>query len=226
MPLRQDRISATVTPALTSAFTRTISVERWKTYQRAAGFREELAHCLYLWNAAVGQSFHFPLQTAEVALRNVVHQALSVLYGPDWSTNPACRNMLRAKQADDILKAERRHFSIHGQGASPPQIVASLSLGFWVSMLRRDYNRSVWATQMGAAFPHLGQNESIADVSRAGTAIQDLRNRIFHQEPLIGHDLSADYGAILRMIGWICPETRDWTRANASVPKVIRERPR
>ena len=33
-------------------------------------------HRLYLWNAAVGQSFHFPLQTAEVALRNVIHQAL------------------------------------------------------------------------------------------------------------------------------------------------------
>lgn len=226
MPIRQQNIPDLVTPQLTNAFARAISVERWRTYQRAAGFHENLAHQLYLWNAAIGQSFHFPLQTAEVALRNVVHHALVNLYGGNWSADPACRAMLTVKQSDDIAKAERRHFRIHQQGPTTPQIVASLSLGFWVSMLRRDYNRSVWATQTAIAFPNLGNVETIVNVSRTGTAIQDLRNRIFHQEPLIGHNLSADYSAILRMIGWICPEMKEWTRQLSSVPAIIRTRPR
>jgi len=134
--------------------------------------------------------------------------------------------MLRVKQVDDITKTERRHYAINGQAPTTPQIVASLSLGFWVSMLRRDYNRSVWANQTTTAFPHLAARETIADVSRTGTTIQDLRNRIFHQEPLIGHNLTADYAAIIRMVGWICPEMRDWMRAHSSVPLVLRERPR
>lgn len=226
MPLRQANISIPVTPALIAAFTRTISAERWKTYQIAGGFNDNLAHRLYIWNAAVGQSFHFPLQTLEVALRNVVHHALVSLHGADWATNAACRATLHGKQIEDISKAERRHYSIYSEVASTPQIVASLSLGFWAAMLRRNYNHLIWSTQTTNAFPYLKVGQSIVEISRATNRIQSLRNRIFHQEPLIGRDLSADYGDILLVLGAICPETRDWMRVHSSVPAVMRERPR
>ncbi|MEQ1725503.1 MAG: hypothetical protein ABL882_06215 [Sphingopyxis sp.] len=226
MPMRQDNIPDQVTPELMVAFKRSISPERWRTYERSAGFNSESAHKLYLWNAAVGQSFHYPLQTVEVCLRNVIHLALADIYSVNWTSDPNCRNILRPKQVSDIIKAERRHYSIYGVAASSSQVVASLSLGFWVALLRREYNHVIWATHIGQAFPHLGPNESIIDVSRTGTKVQDLRNRIFHQEPLIGHNLTEDYSAILRLIGWICPEMRAWTRRNSSVPKIIRERPR
>lgn len=226
MPLRQVNIAYQVTPALMAAFGRTISPERWRTYQIFAGFDDELAHRLYVWNAAIGQSFHFPLQTVEVALRNVVHHALSSLHGSNWATDPNCRAMLRAKQVDDIIKAERRHYSIYSQVATTPQIVASLSLGFWAAMLRKGYNHSVWAAESGNAFPHLQPQHSIIDISKAATRIQDLRNRIFHQEPLIGRNLSADYGDVILVLGAICQETKDWMRSHSSVPSVMRERPR
>jgi hypothetical protein len=226
MPIRQVGYPKPLTPQLSAAFARSMSPERWRTYERAAGFRNETAHQLYLWNAAVGQSFHFPLQTVEVSLRNVIHLALVEIFGVSWSSDAACRNMLRQKQVEDITKAERRHYSIHNVAASTPQIVASLSLGFWVSLLRREYNAPIWRTHSAIAFPHLGSSETIITVSRTGTRIQDLRNRIFHQEPLIGHNLFEDYAAIMQMIGWICPEMKAWTKAHTSVPRVIRERPR
>ena len=205
---------------------RTISPERWKTYQIAAGFNDDKAHRLYLWNAAVGQSFHFPLQTVEVALRNVLHQALAATFGPDWTQSPACRATLTVDRVNDITKAERRHYGIYKTVPSTPQIVASLSLGFWVSLLRKHYHQSIWATQTSAAFPNLQANETINDVSNTGTSIQNLRNRIFHQEPLLRHNLSVEYAAIIRMLGWICPEMQQWMRQLSSVPKVLRERPR
>jgi hypothetical protein len=226
MPIRQEKFPNLLTPQLTIAMARTISPERWKTYQIAAGFREELAHHLYLWNAAVGQSFHFPLQTAEVALRNVIHQAMAQLYGASWTCDPSCRAILRSDGVDSIMKAESRYVKIHAVAPSTPQVIASLSLGFWVALLNKHYNRTIWSTQMGGAFPHLKSNETIIHVRRTAKTIQDLRNRIFHQEPLIRHDLSGEYAAILRLIGWICPEMREWTRRLSSVPKVLRERPR
>ena len=226
MPLRQVGISYQVTPELSTAFARTISAERWRTYQRAAGFHEDLAHRLYIWNATIGQSFHFPLQCVEVALRNVVHQALCRLFGQNWSSDQACRNIFRPKQDDDITKAERRHYSIYRQPASTPQIVASLSLGFWAAMLRKEYNRPIWSGELQEAFPTLAENQRVVDVSRTATRVQDLRNRIFHQEPLIGHNLSQNYSDIVQLLGWICPQTRDWMRRHSSVPLVMRERPR
>jgi hypothetical protein len=226
MPIRQDSNPKQVTAELMLAFQRTISPERWRTYERAAGFKIESAQRLYLWNAAVGQSFHFPLQTVEVCLRNVIHLALSDIYGANWSSNPNCRNTLHPRQSDDITKAERRHYSINQTAASTPQIVASLSLGFWVALLRREYKSMIWNTHIMQAFPNLEPSKTISDISLTGTKIQELRNRIFHQEPLIGHNLTEDYSAIIRMIGWICPEMKEWTKANTSVPRVIRERPR
>lgn len=226
MPIRQDVIPDPLTPELTAAFARSISPERWRTYERAAGFHSDSAHRLYLWNAAVGQSFHFPLQTVEVALRNVIHLALVDIHGAEWAKSPECLHMLKPKQADDIAKAERRHFSIYAASATTSQIVASLTLGFWVSMLRRDYNKRIWNSHVGHAFPYLGFDKTMADVSSTAGRVQDLRNRIFHQEPLIGHNLSEDYAAILRLLGWICPNMREWTRKHTSVPAVIRERPR
>jgi hypothetical protein len=226
VPLRQENIEAEVTPELTRAFERTVSPERWRTYKLAAGFHEETALRLYLWNAAIGQSFHFPLQSTEVALRNVVHASLAALYGPNWAHDPNCRHMLGPQLGDDLVKTERRHHNRYSAQPTTPQMVASLSLGFWVALIRQGFHGSIWASQTANAFPHLVNGDDMMDVSRTGTAIQDLRNRIFHQEPLIGHNLSQDYGDILKMLGWICPETREWVRSHSSVPKVIRERPR
>ena len=109
MPIRQDNITPNVTPELITAFNRTISPQRWRTYMLAAGFHEETAVKLYLWNAAIGQSFHFPLQSAEVALRNVIHNALTSLYGANWSSDPNCRHRLGPQLEENIIKSERRH---------------------------------------------------------------------------------------------------------------------
>ena len=226
MPIRQAPITATITPELTAAFQRAISPERWRTYRFAAGFREEKAQELYLWNAAVGQSFHFPLQTVEVALRNVTHAALTAQYGANWCFANGCRSMLGQRLVDDLDKADHRFQKIYGATPTTPQLLASLSLGFWVSLLRKPYQIAIWTQHAPAAFPNLTPGQTINDVSQTGTAIQDLRNRIFHQEPLIGHNLSQDYGDILAMLGWICSEMRDWVRLHSSVPRVIRERPR
>lgn len=226
MPLRQASIASTVTPALTQAFQRTVSVERWHTYLIAGGHRQDHAHRLYLWNATIGQSFHYPVQTVEVALRNMVHNVLVKLYGAEWATDAPCRTMLGTKQVREIEKAERRHVKKYGQHPKTPQIVASLSLGFWVTMLTRRYNRIIWQSCTPLAFPALPADKTIVDVAAVARRIQDLRNRVFHQEPLIGRNLSQDYSDILTLLAWICPETREWMRTNSSVPSVMRERPR
>ena len=226
MPLRQPNNVQQLTPALMAAFTRTISPERWRTYEIASGFNDDLTHRLYMWNAAIGQSFHFPLQSVEVALRNVIHASISAVYGPNWATEQAFRAAMQPHQLNYITKAAQRYYRMNRRNPTTSQTVASLSLGFWVAILRRHYNPLIWATQENIAFPSLANGETIGNVSSTATTIQGLRNRIFHQEPLIGHNLSLEYGAILRMLGWICPETRDWVRAHSSVPTVIRERPR
>jgi hypothetical protein len=210
MPIRQDNLTSVMTPELTAAFVRTVSSERWRTYRLAAGFHDNTAIELYLWNAAIGQSFHFPLQTVEVALRNVIHNSHITLYGANWSSDPNFRGLLDPRLETDIITTERRHRNKYSS----------------TLFLRPTYRVPIWSLELSNAFPHLAVGEALSDVSATGTKIQDLRNRIFHQEPLIGHNLLDDYSAIMRMLAWICPETEAWARKNSSVTKVIRERPR
>lgn len=91
-------------------------------------------------------------------------------------------------------------------------------------MLKREFYEPLWEDYAEKAFPHLG-GLAIEDVDSTAMKIRELRNRIAHHEPLIRRNLSEDYAAILRLLGWICPETREWVRKHASVPAVLRMRP-
>jgi hypothetical protein len=105
------------------------------------------------------------------------------------------------------------------------QITPSLTFGFWIALLKRDYNATIWDAHASTVFAYLPADMTMKDVGAVGQTIKDLRNRIFHQEPLLAHDLSAQYAAILNMIEWICPETKQWVRRHTSVPQTIRSRP-
>jgi hypothetical protein len=226
MPLRQDTIAAQVTAPLRTAFERTVSLTRWSTYLKASGYRQDLALRLNLWNAAVGQSFHFPLQTVEVALRNVSNAVLCDRFGADWARDQDCRAVLGSRRSAEIEKTITRLTNKYGPDPLTDQIVASLTLGFWAALLHSRYHGPVWAGYEADAFPNLGPHEELRAVGTVASDVQNLRNRIFHHEPLIGRDLSGDYGRIIKLLGWICAETRDWMRKYASDPVVIRMRPK
>lgn len=179
---------------------------------------------LYLWNVAVGQSFHFPLQAVEVALRNVTGQAIVNLYGTGWWSDAICRRMLGPERCADIDKACTRIRKKYHVQPHSDQIIASLMFGFWAALLKKRYNKPIWNQSVATAFPHLRPG-TIRDISQTANAVQDFRNRIFHHEPLIGRSLLDDYSNIMTLLGWICPETREWVRHHTSVPTVIRQRP-
>ncbi len=52
------------------AILRTISLSRFKPYLFHTGHNQGHALRLYMWNAQIGEAFHVPIQSIEVALRN------------------------------------------------------------------------------------------------------------------------------------------------------------
>ena len=106
------------------------SSERLSTYLKAAGGDRTKALHLYTWNTAISAAFYGPLQGLEVALRNAMHRRLADRYGAAWYDNPAAG---LDSACLDRVAAAKTEAARTGQAPGPPQIVAALSFGFWVS---------------------------------------------------------------------------------------------
>jgi hypothetical protein len=69
-----------------------VSEPRFFTYLVKGGNHEEYAMALYLYNARVAKAFLFPLNVAEVTLRNAIDSILVTKFGTNWHLDPTFRN--------------------------------------------------------------------------------------------------------------------------------------
>ena len=185
----------------------TISPERLGTYLSAAGHDLQRALSLYLWNAEIGAAFHLPIQTFEIALRNKIDQELRSRFISRWMCDPEFLSHISFKSRQAIRGAQAR---IPGS-MSHSQIMANISLGFWVSLLKHERLELKVFTETSGV--------SIA------AEISFLRNRIFHHEPIFKRDLLADYGLIMKLLYQLCPATHNWIRPHCRVPALVRQKP-
>lgn len=199
-----------------------LSSERLARYIAVGGGTEAGVE-LYAWNCALSEALYTPLQGLEITLRNALGEKLKQGYGSDWfelNPGPPIANPLVDKV--NVACAELRtrgHRSTHGR------VTAELSLGFWTGLLAARYETDLWRPHFRRAFP-AGPNRLLRkDVFSRLDQIRRLRNRIAHHERIFDRDIAADHAAILDLIGWICPTTRDWVEHQSRVGSVLAKRP-
>jgi hypothetical protein len=202
----------------------TISSARLATYLVAAGHDMVRAFDLYLWNAQLGEAFHTPIQAVEVGLRNRINVALSNLYTPNWWECANFQRILDAERNSDLVTVFKRIRNKKLELCTD-QVVAGLSLGFWVGLLDGSYNAPIWSRQLRIAFPSLPTGRGRKSLFNQAGKIATLRNRISHHEPLIRRNISQDFSDVMTMLEWICPAKTDWVRPKCRVPAVLRLKP-
>ncbi|RZK18391.1 MAG: hypothetical protein EOO56_16185, partial [Hymenobacter sp.] len=134
-----------------------LSPARLAPYKNAAKGDEQLGLTLYLDNLRVAQSFYPALSLLEVALRNAVHNALSIKFKTDnwlfteqqgFMVDPSLTYYDTARKEEianhKILKMvlaaikdykeQRQHDPPNGLA-----IIAELSFGFWTSLFNKKY---------------------------------------------------------------------------------------
>lgn len=217
-------MSSSAQSNLYADLSRTVSPERLGTYLTAAGFDQERALRLYLWNAQLGEAFYMVIQGVEIGLRNSVSAAFTVAYGADWWRNPRFLTAAGAGTGAELEAAKRRILN-RGKAVSTPQIIASLSFGFWVHLLARRFNPGVWSAHFVRAFPQCPRRVGRQEVERSARRIAELRNRISRHEPIFRMNLSAEHHAAMELLSWICPVKAAWLRPHSRVPMLLRAKP-
>lgn len=106
---------------------------------------------------------------------------------------------------------------------TPGRMLAELNFGFWVTILVPKYEVSLWRPALRRAFPMRPKGTERKDIQKTLNAIRRLRNRVAHHEPILSRDLKVDYLAIIKILGWICPDTATWVNHHSQTGNLIQK---
>lgn len=189
----------------------------------AAGGDAAFALELYGWNIQISEAFFPALGAAEVCLRNTISERLIQEYGPRWWVNTRFHLLIGSKGKGIVLRTRNR-LSRTGVVTSG-RMIAELSFGFWVQMLRPENVAALW-TPLHTSFTDLPPAVTYDQFYARCVEISKLRNRIFHHEPIIERDVMREYGAILELVKWISLNKSEWIKKYSRVAVVARTKPR
>ncbi|QGY33296.1 hypothetical protein CUN67_28285 (plasmid) [Pantoea cypripedii] len=175
----------------------------------------------YASNLLLAEAMLPVLNTVEIALRNGVHSRLTFLYKrPDWwaewDENIAFKWQNR-EIASAIAKLNRRH-----EPRTPDKVIAELTFGFWCSLFNAQLQDLLWK-DLRLVFARCPKPlRQRHNVSAALNQIRDLRNRIFHHEPLLWLQppLPDHHSNGLMVISWIDPCLAQWLKDLDRLPMV------
>lgn len=174
----------------------------------------------YLLND-ISQHFYVPLRMVEVALRNRINAAICESFPATWYDTLPYSQGGRESVAAAKAGAAR---DVVNRALVPDDVVCRLTFGFWVNMLDPHYrnaatkSRFIWNQhRFRTAFPGSGPGLTAARVMDRLRQLKDLRNRLFHHEPIWKSKhvnslpdavrvLRAKYEEVCEVLGWLSPE--------------------
>ena len=200
-----------------------ISQERLTKYMIAAGGDSEVALAIYGWNIQISEAFFPLLSAAEVCLRNTISARLIQVYGHRWWNKSAFHLLIGGTGKGIVLRA--RNNLVRKGPVTSGRMIAELSFGFWVQMLKQENVAALW-TPIHASFADLPEAVTYAQFYERCDEVKEFRNRIFHHEPIIERDILYEYSKILGLITWISSDKGEWIKKYSRVATVARSKPK
>ncbi|MDR2206181.1 MAG: Abi family protein [Flavobacteriaceae bacterium] len=209
-------------------FENVFSAKRLEKYFERYSNDTENAITHYRCNIELSEAFYPCISTFEIAFRNAVSRELSVLFGrEDWySTFAATPGLMNLNK---YISQANKQIAGRKEYASPPKIIAELTLGFWVSLFNVEYERILWK-DLRRVFPNVPKQErQRKNVAPPLNHFRIFRNRVFHHEPIAWNlkKISQIHTEILIVMGWMNKDIPIWLepfdRFNIVFQKVKKE---
>jgi hypothetical protein len=204
---------------------KTISVPRIGRYFAEAKGDKNRALRLYVWNAAVCESFYLPNQILEVAIRNRLHFVLTAKFGIDWHINKSFTSPLPQRLQVQIANTIRDCTRDHGTAMTVNHVVSGLSLGFWSHLLTSNFDAILWSGGMTVAFPFVPPLTLRQDVYDKIEKFRNWRNRIAHHGAIFDKRPMKELQNIQLLLSWVCPETLWFVNEVNSVQRILGRKP-
>lgn len=199
------------------------SCARTGRYKKARQGNEVRAAADYSRNMLLAEAMMPMLNVLEIALRNALNGRLVQLYGREdwwvaWDGKPRFARLL--KSIEDV----KSKLAARKERVTPDKILAELTFGFWSSLFNAQLQAELWKS-LRLAFPRCPKDQRKRHtVSAALNQVRDLRNRVFHHEPLLWltPDLFEQHGRGVKVINWLDPQLGAWLRRHDRLAAIWR----
>ncbi len=170
------------------------------------------------------------------SIKQFIQYNTSSLIFPD-----AIKGILLNKENEQVFKAIKELIRLENKKKSNYQehtvsfsiikarenIISKLTLGFWIALITQNkvknghYLHKVFIPSIKAIFPYALKKERSRDkIYELLTSIRNLRNRVFHHEPVWGYkDIEQRYNNIITVINWIDPNIKLWLHSSESIDR-------
>ena len=185
-------------------FMEVVSKERLESYRIMPNDDFTILLKRYIFNIQISEAFYPILSTLEIALRNRMHNAISLLIQPDWLLSELyTQKILSYNEREILFNAEKKlkfKNKDNGKSITESALIAELSFGFWINLCKKSYKNSLWDKPnfFSSVFTDFDSYFHINDLDKTKTmfpklkTILQLRNRIFHHEIVINHKLGIE----------------------------------
>lgn len=195
------------------------SPARIERYKAARNGDTALAAADYTRNMLLAEAMVPMLNVLEIGLRNALHARLRHLYGREnwwesWTGLPAFDKLTHS-----ITEAKRK-LRQRRERASSDKILAELTFGFWCTLFNSSFQPVLWK-DLRLAFPACPRDQRQRHtVSSALNQVRELRNRVFHHEPLLWltPDLAKQHAKGVTLVRWLDPSLADWLARHDRLP--------
>lgn len=181
-----------------------LSPARLEGYKGVSNNHFDACLLRYNYNIEISRSFYPALNLLEVSLRNTLYKAFAdYLNDPQWLLKYQSHPLIQKREREKIQEAIDK-LSIKNRALEEGRIIAELNFGFWVNLYDRPYIE-LHKSKIKYQFPKATNAErDIFKIKKSLSDIRNLRNRIFHYEP-IWHwpDLANYHDEIKELITWI-----------------------
>ncbi len=196
-----------------------LSPNRVEGYRSSPQESDLLIFARYMWNLSLSEALYPSLHALEIALRNSIHDTLSQGFSdPLWFDRVG---LLDPSEVAKVAEA-KQELTRNGKQHDPGRIIAELQFGFWTSMLKARYDVTIWRRYIVSAFPYIPRSQRTRkNISKRLNQIRQLRNRIFHHEPIWRYPtLGQMHTDILEAISWISLDLRSTVELFDRFPEV------
>ncbi len=185
-----------------------LSAARWKAFRKNCDSVDS-ACSLYEQNVRFCARYYITVHFFEITLRNEINARLCQGIGERWFEQPGALIFPQTRQLNDAVQRLKK------QGKRiiySDDVVSELTLGFWVGILRKNYEQKqqYWRKFLYCGFSGRPAGYGRKELFNRFDSIRHFRNRVFHHERIVHQHPEEKLRECLDALGWINQGAYEW----------------